>query len=157
MTDKKISDAAPKASLAATDMIPVACASDDIVYHITGQTLFDSIPQATTSVRGTAEAATLAEVQAAADSARCVTPASLAQAINPLHLAPGWCYIGQVSTPPTFSKINAKFIEAFGRSPARGDLFTMYDSDNDIYILVLNDSAGVFCGINASDGAFVSY
>lgn len=42
MADKKISAASTKASLATTDLVPVAAPGDTTAYHVTGETVFSS-------------------------------------------------------------------------------------------------------------------
>ena len=157
MADKKISQATPKLSLEAGDMLPVAGAGDDETYHITGQALFDSLPRASSSAAGMVELATQAEVAAAEDASRAVTPAALAGALGPRCLAAGWCFIGALAAPLTRSKISAAFLAAFGRAAQQGDLCTALDSESDLFILAWNAAAGAWEGMNASQGANVRY
>lgn len=56
--------------------------------------------------------------------------------IGPSRLAAGYVYAGQVANPPTRASIDAAFQAAFGRSPSGGDLITLRDSANYIYVLV---------------------
>jgi len=73
MANKKISQAASKASLEATDMIPLAAAGSTTAYHITGENLFGSLPAATDAAKGAVELDTQAETAAGTDSERAVT------------------------------------------------------------------------------------
>lgn len=77
MADKRISDAAAKPSLENTDMIPLAADGDNAAYHVTGETIFGSLPDATTAQKGRVELATEAEAASASDSVRAVTPSGL--------------------------------------------------------------------------------
>ena len=77
MPDTKISQATPKPSLDPADMLPVAAAGQNTAYHVTGETLFNSIPSASTAAKGAVELATGEETQAGTDETRAVTPAGL--------------------------------------------------------------------------------
>src|SRR5512146_3315999 len=77
MSDKTISQATAKTTLSTTDMIPVAAAGDNTAYHVTGETLFTSIPAAAEASKGIIELATVAEANLGTDAERAVTPAGL--------------------------------------------------------------------------------
>jgi hypothetical protein len=58
-------------------MIPVAASGDTTAYHVTGETLFASIPAAAEASKGIIELATVEEANLGADTERAVTPAGL--------------------------------------------------------------------------------
>lgn len=155
MANRKISQAASKASLESTDMIPVAAAGSITAFHITGENLFGSMPNATDASKGAVELATQAETAAGTDAERAVTPASLAKAIGPKNLAAGHCSIG-VLLSLTLANLSAAFLAARGRSHGDGDLIVVRDAMDYLYILAYDASTGGWFGINAIAGTFVS-
>ena len=150
MATKLISEAAAKATLDDTDMVPVAKSGEGTAYHVTGAALFDSIPSASTSVEGKAELATAGEL-AAGTSGKVVEAGTLSAGLAGSH------FIDLGSTPPTLGTINTAFASTFARAQAEGDLITLKDSSNDYFILVYDTETTAWSGINATDGAFVSY
>ena len=150
MANKLISEATSKTTLDAVDMVPVAKSGEATAYHITGQVLFDSIPDADASTKGKVELATDGEI-AAGTADKVVEAGGLAGALAGSHLVT----IG--SAPPTVGVIDAAFATEFDRSKANGDLITLEDSNGDLYILVYDSSNTAWHGMNATDGAFVSY
>lgn len=155
MTGKKINEAIPKTALEDSDMLPVAAADDGETYHLSGAALFASLPAAAAGRRGVVELATQEETLLAADAERAVTPASLRSAVGAAHLAPGWCYAGQVAPPLTASRLLAAFQARFGRPAANGDLATFADTDQALYLLSWSAAAGAWWGANLSSGRFV--
>ena len=151
MANKKISQAASKASLESTDMIPVAQAGSTTAYHISGENLFGSMPNATDASKGAVELATQAETAAGTDAERAVTPAGLAHAIGPKNLAPGHCSIGVVLSL-TLANLSAAFLAARGRAHGDGDLIVVRDALDYMYMLVYDASTGGWFGTNASPG-----
>jgi hypothetical protein len=156
MANKKISQAASKPSLEATDMIPVAAAGSTTAYHITGENLFGSLPAATDAAKGAVELATQAETAAVTDAERAVTPAGLANAIGPKNLATGHCYVG-VAMTMTRLNINAAFLAATGREQADGDLITIKDGLDYSYILMYDSSQATWYGMNLTLGVSVQF
>jgi hypothetical protein len=163
MPDVAISGATAKASLVNSDMIPVAASGSTTAYKVTGETLFNSIPQASTSVQGKVELATAAETRAATDTARAITPAGLANSVGPKQLYPGFCFAGKLAVrPPTGVTIYNKFLATFGRVIADGDVLTILDNLDDMYLLCFSESDGGFHGIHFNlssppNHEFVSY
>ena len=157
MANTKISQAYSKATLEATDMIPVAKQGALTAYHVTGQTVFDSLPPASTASQGVVELATAAEAKAGTDIERAVTPASLIGAIGPKMIAAGVHYIGSVSsTPLTATKIAAQFNTAVGRAIAHADLAIFYDSSGGFHIVIFHVQSATFLGFNLLTGAYVA-
>jgi hypothetical protein len=156
MANKKISQAASKASLEATDMIPLAAAGSTTAYHISGENLFGSLPTATDAAKGAVELATQAETAAGTDAERAVTPASLTNAIGPQNLAMGHCFIGVVASM-TLANINAAFLAAVGRVHADGDLIAVKDALDYRYILLYDSARGGWYGMRVTDGTSVQY
>lgn len=155
MANRKISQAASKASLESTDMIPVAQAGSTTASHITGENLFGSMPNATDAAKGAVELATQAETAAGTDAERAVTPASLANAIGPKNLAQGHCSIGVVMSL-TLANIATAFLTARGRAHGDGDLIVVRDAMDYLYILAYDASTGTWFGMNVAAGTFVS-
>ena len=157
MANKKISAALDKASLEATDMIPVAQAGSAQAWHVTGQTLFDSIPPATEASPGTVELATAAEVTAATDGARAVTPASLFGNLTIRHLANGALYIGQVTSINDKTGIGNLLTAITGLlAPQDGDLFLVRDNLDNMYLFVFEGASGDFQGFNMTTGGHLT-
>jgi hypothetical protein len=156
MANKKISQAASKASLEATDMIPVAQAGSTTAFHITGENLFGSLPAATDAAKGAVELATQAETAAVTDTERAVTPASLVNAIGPKNLAVGHCFIGVV-IGMTRVNINAAFLAKVGRVHADGDLIALKDELDNRYILLFDSSQATWWGMQITNGTFVHF
>jgi hypothetical protein len=156
MANTKISQAYAKPVLETTDMIPVAKQGALTAYHVTGQALFDSLPQATTASKGVAELATAAEARAGTDTERVLTPASLANAIGPKMVAAGEHYIGQVAAL-TAAAIAARFLTAVGRAMAHGDMMIFDDAAAGYYVGFYHSGAGKVYGFNLRTGAYVSY
>ncbi len=158
MANTKISQAYSKPTLETTDMIPVAKQGALTAYHVTGQTLFDSLPPASTASQGVVELATAAEAKAGTDIERAVTPASLIGAIGPQMIAAGVHYIGSVGALPlSANQIATRFSTVVGRAIDYGDLVIFDDSSGGFYITVFHAGAGRFYGFNLRTGAYVSY
>ena len=159
MANKKISEATPKATLDNTDMIPLAASGSATAYHIKGEKIFDSIPAATTSAKGSVELATNAETQTGTDTERAVTPAGLAAAIGPKQMGAGFCYIGQVNLEPaslTAAAITTQFTTAAGRGPVEGDILVFADTYFTLYFGIYDAGAGAFSVFNLDSGAWSS-
>jgi hypothetical protein len=156
MANTKISQAYSKSTLETTDMIPVAKQGALTAYHVTGQTLFDSLPPASTASKGVVELATAAEARAGSDTERALTPASLANAIGPTMVAAGILYIGQVSAL-TAAAISAQFATAIGRAVAHGDVMIFDDASSGYYVGFFHSGAGKVYGFNLRTGDYVSY
>ena len=157
MANKKISAASNRVPLQSTDMIPVAALGSTGAFHVTGETLFNSIPEATSDTVGVVELATQAESAAATVDDRAVTPASLANAIGPAHMAEGWCFAGQLDDDPDVLNLLAIFEDAFGRAAVNGDMMIVEDPAESLYVVFMSEAAGGWFGFNATTGAFVSY
>jgi hypothetical protein len=156
MANTKISQAWSKPALEATDMMPVAKQGSLQAYHVTGQTLFDSLPAATTASKGTVELATAAETQAGTDAERAVTPASLIGAIGPQNLVGGVHYIGSAGAPPlTATMIFNAFHTATGRNPAWGELIVCGDNSGGFYLFFYHTATGAMMGFNLWTGAYM--
>jgi hypothetical protein len=150
MANKLISEATYKTELAATDMVPVAKSGEATAYHVTGANIFNSIPDADASTKGKVELATDAEI-AAGMADKVVEAGGLAGSLAGSHL------VTIASAPPTVGTIDAAFATEFDRSRVNGDLITLEDSDGDLYILVYDLDNTAWHGLNATDGAFVTY
>jgi hypothetical protein len=163
MADVKISNATRREQLISSDMLPLAAAGDNVAYKLTGSTLFDSIPAATDTARGIVELATQAETEAAADTERAVTPASLASSVGPAMMASALLSVGR-STLATLTRanINTLFNTKYGRAPAMGDLITVEDTTDRLHILTWSAVYGGWFGVQmdtwlTSTGRFISF
>ena len=150
MPNKLISEASAKESLDTTDMIPVAKSGEATAYHVTGQTLFDSIPTASSSQEGIVEIATKIEINTG-EGGKIVGASNLSNCLAGTH------YMYLSSSPPVASTITNRFTIVFDRAPAIGDLVTMKDSSGDYFILVYDSENTGWRGLNATDAAFVSF
>lgn len=158
MLPKRISDTTPISALAAEHCIPVAVPDDPTAYHITGSALLDSIPHASTTERGLLFLATPAETRAALVSDHAITPASLAYAIGPRHLGANWCSLGRVNRAAlTAAEISAYFRSAFNRSAVQGDLITLVDDLDRLYLLAFNAASGRWEGLSLSTQEFKTF
>jgi hypothetical protein len=156
MANTKISQAYSKATLDPTDMIPVAKQGALTAYHVTGQAVFDSLPQATTASKGVAELATAAETRAGTDTERVLTPASLDTAIGPTMIAGGVHYIGMVSAL-TAAAIDTQFNAVVGRALEHGDMMIFDGPAAGFYVGFFHSAAGKVYGFNLRTGAYVNY
>jgi hypothetical protein len=148
MADIKISEATYKEELESSDMIPLAVTGSSKAYHLTGGALFGCLPLATTTDEGIVELATKAETEAATDTARAVTPASLAGAIGAAHLGEAILYAGRSTlTALTRAEITTMFTAEFGRAPVTGDLITIEDKSDRTHMLIWSSTYGGWFGI----------
>jgi hypothetical protein len=148
MATKAISEATSKGSLADTDMVPLAAASDNTAYHITGANLKASMPAATTSSKGTVELASAADL-AAGTSGVAVEAGTLKDAYAGKH------YYTVTGSPPTYSTIHTTFFSTFGRYPTGGEIVVIKDAGNVYYLLVYTSAA--FVGWKLSDMSTVTF
>jgi hypothetical protein len=158
MANTKISQAYPKATLAVTDMIPVAAQGQLTAYHVTGQAIFDSLPAGTTASLGVVELATAAEAKAGVDTERALTPASLIGAIGKTMIAEGLHYIGDVD-PLTALQIKTVFEAALGRTWEHGDIMIFdgpYPGYGFFFGIYHKPAGKVYC-FNMRDGTFTYF